>query len=38
LLFADTKAAENLAEQIVAGEFAGDFTQGMLREPQVLGE
>ena len=29
-LFADAETAENDAEQVVGGEFAGDFTQRML--------
>jgi hypothetical protein len=37
-LFSDTKTAEYLAEQIVAGEFTGDLAQGVLSEPQVFGE
>src|ERR1700733_15049083 len=37
-LLSDTKTAEYLAEQIVAGEFTGDLTQCVLSEPQVLGE
>ena len=37
-LFPYTKAAENLAEQIVTGEFTGDLAQGMLSQPQILGE
>jgi hypothetical protein len=37
-LLADTKTAEYLAEQVVAGEFTGDLAQGVLGQPQVLGE
>ena len=37
-LLSDTKTAEYLAEQIVAGEFTGDLAQGVLSEPQVFGE
>jgi hypothetical protein len=37
-LFPDTKAAEYLAEQVLAGEFTGDLAQGVLREPQILRE
>src|SRR5271168_2740320 len=36
--FPDTKAAEYLAEQILAGDLAGDFTQGPLGEAQILRE
>jgi len=32
---ADTKAAENLAEQVIAAELAGDFTQRKLGAPQT---
>ena len=34
----DTKTAEDLAEQILAGKFPGDFAQAALREAQILGE
>src|ERR1700688_161658 len=34
----DTKAAEDLAEQILTGEFTGDLAQRELCEPEILGE
>ena len=34
----DAKAAENGAEQILAGELAGDLAERALREPQILGK
>jgi hypothetical protein len=34
----DTKAPEDLPQQIVAAEFAGDFAKRPLSEPQILGE
>jgi len=37
-LLPDTKAAEYLSEQIIAGEFACDLAQCLLSEPQILGE
>jgi hypothetical protein len=37
-LLPNAEAAENFAEQVLAGEFAGDLPEGMLREPQILGE
>ena len=35
---ADTKAAEDLPQQIIAGEFAGDFAQGKLCASQFFSE
>jgi hypothetical protein len=37
-LFPDAEASENLAEQVLAGEFPGDLAQGVLSEAQILGE
>ena len=37
-LLSDTKAAEDLAEQILTGEFTGDLAQRELCEPKILGE
>jgi hypothetical protein len=36
-LFADTKCRENLAEQVVARELAGELAQARLSVAQVLG-
>src|SRR5215210_1969905 len=36
--FPNAKAAENLAEQIIRGEFAGDGGKRRLREAQLFGE
>ncbi|TDU22185.1 hypothetical protein C8E00_104366 [Chromohalobacter marismortui] len=36
--FPDAEAAEDLTEEIVGGEFTGDFGERMLRFTQVLGE
>ena len=38
VLFADTEARENHAQQIVGGKFAGDFAARVLGEAQVFGE
>ena len=38
ILLPDAEAAEDLAEQILAGEFSGDLAQGVLGEAQILGE
>src|SRR3954471_334800 len=38
LSLADAEAAEDLAEQVVRGEFAGDRTERGVREAQLLGE
>src|SRR2546423_14392253 len=37
-LFADAEPAEDLAEQIIRRELAGDLAQAHLCEPQLLGE
>src|ERR1700679_381381 len=37
-LLSDAEAAEDFAEQVLAGEFPCDLPQGMLSEAQVLGE
>ena len=35
-LFANTKARENLSQQIIGGEFTGNLGQRLLRQPQVF--
>ena len=37
-LFPDTKARKNHAQQIIRTEGAGDFIEGVLRQPQFLGQ
>jgi hypothetical protein len=37
LLFADAETAENLAEQVVGREGAGDFRKSRLGKAQLLG-
>ena len=37
-LLADTKAGEDLPQQVVAGELSGDFGQSLLGLAQVLGQ
>ncbi len=37
-LLADAEAGENASKQVVAGDLAGDFTQGALRQAQFLGQ
>lgn len=37
-LFSDAEAAENHPEQVVGGEFAGNFTQRLLRQTEFLGK
>ena len=37
-LFSDTEPAENLAEQIIRGEFSGNLVQRALRQAQLLGK
>src|SRR5690348_6929887 len=38
LLFADAEAGEDLPQEVVAGELAGDLAQGELRQAQVFGQ
>ena len=35
---ADAKAPEDLAQQVVRGEGAGDLAQALVRQPQLLGQ
>ena len=37
-LLADTKTPEDFSEQVIAGEFPGDFAQGPLSEAHLLCE
>jgi hypothetical protein len=37
-LFPDTKAPEYFPQQILAGEFAGNFSQRALRQTQIFGK
>jgi hypothetical protein len=37
-LFPDTKAPEYFPQQILAGEFARNFSQRALRQTQIFGE
>src|SRR5512135_3849195 len=37
-LFSDAEPREDLAEQVVGGELAGDFRQRILCDAQFLGE
>lgn len=37
-LFTDAEAGENTPQQIVGGEFTGDFAQRLLRQAQFFGQ